>query len=240
MTPEALTDLIDATWPAKKITRISGWTIREGAGAGSRVSAATAMKAGSLEEVSEAEDAMRALGQTPLFMVRTGEDALDTALQDAGYTVKDPVTVYAAPTATLATQRPPAVTCFEVWPPLATQAEIWEAGGIDQPRLDVMARAAGPKTTVLGRIHDTPAATAFAAMHDGVAMLHAIETAHAFRRQGLGRHMIRALSFWAQGKNAHTVALLVTTANLGANALYTSLGMTAVEGYHYRIHPDAS
>jgi len=101
-----------------------------------------------------------------------------------------------------------------------------------------MNRAAGPKTTVLGRVQDKPAGTAFCAIHDGIAMLHAIETSHAFRRQGLGRHMIRALAFWAQDHNAHTIALLVTKANIAANALYTSLGMIPVGGYHYRIYPE--
>ncbi|SLN29938.1 GNAT family N-acetyltransferase [Pseudooctadecabacter jejudonensis] len=239
MTPETLTQLIDATWPAKAITDVAGWTIREGAGGGSRVSATTATTAAKLEEHARAEDAMRALGQTPLFMVRTGEETLDATLAEAGYVIKDPVTYYTAPVATLATQRPPPVTCFEVWPPLATQAEIWDAGGVDDARLAVMARAKGPKTTVLGRIHDTPAGTAFAAIHDGTAMLHAIETSHALRRQGLARHMIRALAFWAEGKGAQTVTLLVTRANTPANALYSSLGMTPVGGYHYRILPEA-
>lgn len=237
MTPQALTALIDATWPAKSIADQDGWTIRNGAGGGSRVSASSQLMPDA--QITTAEAAMRALRQKPLFMVRHGEDALDSALTAAGYTVKDPVTYYTAPTAKIVTQRPPAVTCFQVWPPLATQAEIWDAGGVDDARLAIMARATGPKTTVLGRVHDTPAGTAFAAIHDGTVMIHAIETAHAFRRQGLGRHMIRALAFWAQDHNAHTIALLVTKANVAANALYTSLGMTPVGGYHYRIHPEA-
>ena len=101
-----------------------------------------------------------------------------------------------------------------------------------------MHRAAAPKTTVLGRMNDTPAGTAFAAIHHGTAMLHAIETAAAFRRQGMARHMIRALAHWAQDQGAQTVALLVTRANTDANALYTSLGMALVGQYHYRIKED--
>jgi len=154
---------------------------------------------------------------------------------NGGYAIKDPVTFYTCPTETLTTQRPPPVTCFEVWPPLAAQAEIWAAGGIDAPRLAIMDRAAGPKTSVLGRVKDTPAGTAFAAIHDGTAMLHAIETAQASRRKGVGRNMIRGLAFWAQSQNAHTIALLVTKANVAANALYASMGFMAVGGYHYRI-----
>lgn len=239
MTPDALTALIDATWPAASVTMRNGWTIRQGAGGGSRVSAATAMTAARLEEHPLAACAMQGLGQTPLFMVRQGEDALDSLLAAAGYTAKDATVCYQAATATLATGRPPPVTCFQVWPPLAVQHEIWAAGGIGPARLAVMHRARDPKTTVLGRMNDTPAATAFAAIHQGTAMLHAIETAAAFRRQGMARHMIRALAHWAQGQGAQTMALLVTRANTGANALYTSLGMAAVEGYHYRIAPEA-
>ncbi|MDA9207569.1 GNAT family N-acetyltransferase [Octadecabacter sp.] len=237
MTPETLTSLIDGTWPAKSSSVIGGWTIREGAGAGSRVSAASQLVSGA--KVEDAEAAMRDLKQPRLFMVRAGEDTLDAELAGRGYIIKDPVTYYCAPTEVLATERPQPATCFEVWPPLATQAEIWDAGGIDDARLAVMARTVGPKTTVLGRVHDTPAGTAFGAIHDGTAMLHAIETSTAFRRQGIGRNMMRALAFWAQSRNAHTIALLVTKANTSANALYTSLGMVPVGGYHYRIHPEA-
>lgn len=237
MTPRTLTALIDGTWPAKSIRTESGWIIRDGGGAGSRVSCASQIEADA--RVEDAEDAMRSLGQTPLFMVRGGEDALDAALELRGYRIKDPVTFYTAPITTIATQRPPPVTCFEVWPPLAAQDEIWLAGGIDAPRLAVMDRATGPKTTVLGRLNDTPAGTAFAAIHGSTAMLHAIETVSAARRQGLGRYMMRALAFWAQSHGVDTIALLVTKANTPANALYTSLGMRAAGGYHYRIHQEA-
>lgn len=239
MTPEDLTDLIDATWPAHSQRLMNGWTIRGGKGGGSRVSAATATKTARLEEHPIAANAMRNLGQTPQFMVRSGEDTLDIMLEDHGYLIKDPVTYYTAPIATLATQKPASDICFAVWPLLSIQAEIWAAGGIDDSRLAIMARTSGPKTTVLARIHDTPAGTGFAAIHNGTAMLHAIETASAVRRQGLGRHMIRTLAFWAQDQGAHTCALLVTKANIAANTLYTSLGMTPVGGYHYRILKEA-
>lgn len=237
MTPAALTSLIDATWPAKSIDLVNGWDVRTGAGGGSRVSAATATASAKPQDHAKAADAMRALGQIPIFMVRAGEDALDAALSDAGYLIKDPVTYYTAPLTSLTQNRPPPVTCFEAWPPLAAQCEIWAAGGIDAPRLAIMERAQGPKTTVLGRTDDTPAGTAFAAIHERTVMFHAIETAAAYRRKGVGRHMITALAFWAKDNGADTAALLVTTANTGANALYLSMGFTAQGGYHYRIAP---
>ena len=238
MTPATLTALIDGTWPAKSIETVDGWSIRTGAGGGSRVSCASQRAAGS--DIAIAESAMRDLGQTPIFMARHGDDTLDEDLAARGYLIKDPVTYYTCPTATLTDQRPPTLSCFQVWPPLAAQVEIWGAGGIDAPRLAIMDRSAGPKTTVLGRVNDTPAGTAFAAIHEGTAMLHAIETARAFRRMGVGRNMITGLAFWARENNADTIALLVTTANTAANALYSSMGFRAAGGYHYRIHPEAT
>lgn len=237
MNPELLTALIDATWPAAAIDDIDGWTIRTGKGGGSRVSAATALWEDA--KIDPAEAAMTSRGQTPLFMIRRGEERLDQALEARGYRIKDPVTYYSAPVAAIATERPPPVTCFSAWPPLAVQADIWDAGGIDDARLSIMGRVTKPKTSFLGRMNDTPAGSAFVALHEGTAMLHAIEVASGLRRLGMGRHLIRAAAFWAQDRGATEIALLVTTANKSANALYTSLGMLPVEGYHYRIHPEA-
>lgn len=238
MTPKALTALIDATWPATRFSTVGPWTIREGAGGGSRVSAATARDVAADAEIETAEAAMRALGQTPLFMLREDEEPLDRALEARGYQVKDPVTLYTTPARSLAVQPPP-VTCFEVWPPVASQLEIWAKGGIGRERIAIMDRAKGPKTTLLGRLDDTPAGTLFVALHDDVAMVHAVEIAPAFRRRGLGRFMMQGAATWARDNNAQTLAVLVTKANTGANALYSSLGMSAAAGYHYRIHPEA-
>ncbi len=234
----ALHAAVAATWPAAAVTRAGPWIIREGRGGGSRVSAATAAGPVGAADVPQAEAAMRALGQRPLFMLREGEDALDAALAAAGYAVLDPVVGYAAPIATIATRRPPPITTFEVWPPLAVQIEIWDEAGTGPARLAVMNRAPAPKTTLLGRVDDRPAGTAFVACHGGIAMLHALEVAPALRRRGLASHMLRAAGFWARAQGAEWLALVVTRANAGANALYASLGMTVVGQYHYRILPE--
>ncbi|KPP86185.1 MAG: putative acetyltransferase [Rhodobacteraceae bacterium HLUCCA08] len=238
MTPEALTALVDATWPAAQFGRAGGFVIRRGDGGGSRVSAASACDA--MPDIDAAEAAMRALGQGPLFMIRAGEDRLDSALATRGYRVKDPVTLWSAPVSCLATRRPPPVTGFEVWPPLAIQRELWAEAGIGPARLAVMARVAGPRTTLLGRLDDTPAGCAFVACDGPRAMLHALEVAPRFRRRGLAGHLMRAAAFWARDAGADTLSVLVTRANAGGNSLYRTLGMTAGTGYHYRIHPDAA
>jgi GNAT superfamily N-acetyltransferase len=238
VTPQALTALIDATWTAARLDRVGPWTIRAGAGGGSRVSAATASAPAGADDIPAAEAAMRALGQAPLFMMRPGEAALDAALTARGYRVKDPVTLYTAPVADLAGSLPP-VTCFRVWPPLAVQRDIWAAGDIGPDRCAVMARVAGPKTTILGRSDDSPAGTLFLARHAQTAMVHAVEVPPRFRRCGMARLMMQGAAVWSQEVGAQDLAVLVTTANAAANELYTSLGMRAAAGYHYRIHPQA-
>jgi len=239
---ETLYAVTEATWPAASMREDGPWTLRDGQGGGKRVSAATLRAPGAAvtaDALPTAEEAMRAMEQTPLFMIRQGEDALDALLAGAGYEVIDPVNMYACPVATLTTERPPKVTAFDVWEPMAIQLDIWKQGGIGPARIEVMRRAEGPKTARFGRENARPAATGFVAISDGIAMIHALEVLEAHRRTGLGRHLTRHAVHWAAGQGATHVSVLCTVANTGANALYSSLGMTLVGQYHYRIKKDA-
>ncbi|KQI67957.1 acetyltransferase [Loktanella sp. 3ANDIMAR09] len=229
--------VIDATWPAARTQQVGPWLIRQGDGGGNRVSAATATGPVTRQDLALAETAMRDLGQEVVFSIRPGDDSADAALADAGYTIRDETIVYACPAAALATPKPPPVCAFTVWPPLAVQRDIWDQGGVGPARLAVMDRVTGPKTTILGRIDDRPAATLFVAIHDGVAMLHALEVSKSHRRKGLAATLTRAAAIWGQAHGAPTFALLTTVANAGANALYQGLGMTEVGRYHYRAQP---
>ena len=178
---------------------------------------------------------MTQMGQDPLFMIREGQTALDEALQARGYDIIDPVYLRVCPVTDLTDMPIPRVTAFAIWEPLSIMCDIWAEGGIGPARIDVMKRANGPKTAILGRVDDKPAATAFAAIHDGVAMVHAVETRAAHRRKGMGKWVMRQAAHWAQKNGADWIAILVTTANKGANGLYESLGMEIVGTYHYRI-----
>ncbi len=74
--------------------QLGPWTIRDGQGGGKRVSAATAHSAVNDDDIAQAEVAMLDLGQTPLFMIRDGDAALDKLLETRGYSVVDPVEMY--------------------------------------------------------------------------------------------------------------------------------------------------
>lgn len=232
---ERLYAVIEKTWPPAKVAQEGPWVIRDGQGGGKRVSAATSTTAEAIERLNQAESAMVALGQPCLFMLRSGDQALDAALEEAGYEIIDPVNLYACPVAQLTTVVPPRVTAFDIWEPLSIQEEIWAEGGIGPDRIDVMRRVKGPKTSLFGRENNRAAATGFVAIHDGVAMIHALEVQADHRRCGMGRHLTHHAAHWATKKGANYLSVLCTKANLAANALYTSLGMTHVGEYHYRI-----
>ncbi|EDZ48332.1 acetyltransferase, gnat family [Rhodobacterales bacterium Y4I] len=225
----------EATWPPASLRTLGPVTLREGQGGGSRVSAATVSGPVSGAQIAAAEEAMRAMGQDCLFMIRDGETELDAQLEARGYAVKDPVNLWTCPAERLTDIPVPRVTAFCVWEPLAIQREIWEQAGIGPERLAVMQRVRGPKTGLLGRHRDKPAGAGFVAIHDGVAMVHALEILPRQRRAGMGGWMMRQAAYWALEHGASELAVLCTKRNEGANGLYASLGMDCTGQYHYRI-----
>ncbi|MEJ6405050.1 GNAT family N-acetyltransferase [Yoonia sp. 2307UL14-13] len=230
--------VIDGTWPASAKQALGPWTIRLDDSGSSRVSSATAELPITSADIPMAEEAMREAGQAPLFMIREGEEALDAHLADLGYVIKDPVNMFAAPLADIATQKPPPVTAFQSWPPLTVQNEIWADGGLSMGRMDIMDRARPPKTTFLGRMDDKPAGTVYVGIAADCAMIHALEIRSEHRRAGLAKHLTHAAAFWALDQGAKFLTLVTTKENTAANALYTSLGMTIVGEYHYRSLPE--
>ncbi|MEM7613915.1 MAG: GNAT family N-acetyltransferase [Pseudomonadota bacterium] len=223
---------MDATWPPAEVMDVAGWTLRRGAGGGKRVSAATCLAEGA--EIDLAEARMREMGQVPLFMLRRGEVALDTALAERGYGIIDPVTLYSGPAGAIAEGA--AGQVIECEAPLALMKTLWEIDGIGPARLEVMARTTGPRSYLFARIKDAPAGVAFVAASGDVTMMHAVVVAPSARRQGVGRALSVAAARWAVRMGAATLALATTEENAAANGLYRSIGMQAVGGYHYRIH----
>lgn len=230
MTPETLAELMEATWPPARRWSLGPITLRDGAGGGKRVSAA------SVEGVFTEADLQAAIAAMPepLFLVRAGDDALDAALDARGWRIVDPVVAYAAPVALLTADLPP-LTAFPHWPPLEIARSIWAEGGIGPERIGVMDRVTGAKAAVLGRIADRPAGVAFVACHGPEAMVHALEVRPESRRQGLGRNLLIAAANWAAEQGVTRLSLAVTRQNAAARALYARLGMETVGQYHYRM-----
>lgn len=233
-----LFDVTSATWPEAGARRFGPWTIREGQGGGKRVSAATANTRVSPVDIAMAESAMADLDQRALFMIRQGEEELDELLAEQGYEIIDPVSLYACPIETLTNEPAPFMGGFSIWPPLAIMEDLWGQGGIGPERIAVMERASGPKTGILGRANERAAGVAFVAIHNRIAMIHAIEIALTLRRVGGANNIMRVAAHWALNQGASYFSLLVTDANRPANALYCKLGLSIVGHYHYRVRQE--
>ena len=223
----------NATWPAMSVRRHEGWDIRYGAGAGKRVSATT-LALDSWTDIAPAEQAMQALGQEMLFMIREGETELDMRLEVRGYKIIDPVIIYACENAFLVPKFLPVAQSYAIWEPLQVMREIWAMGGINAERIALMHRVQGPKTGLLARSADTPAGTAFLALDGDIAMIHAVEVLQSFRRTGVAQKLMAQAAKWAQDNGATYMSLMTTTKNVAANKLYQSMGMKPVGHYHYR------
>ncbi|MGY3438312.1 MULTISPECIES: GNAT family N-acetyltransferase [unclassified Marinovum] len=232
-----LMQVCEATWPPARRFDLGPFTLRDGAGGGKRVSAATLAPGGTATEADrhQAEAAMREIGQAPLFQIRPGEDAFDASLAAAGYEIIDPVQLYVIPAEALADVAIPRVTTFCIWEPLAIMIDLWAEAGIDADRIAVMQRAACAKTGLLGRIEDNPAATAYVGLHDGTAMVHALEVTPDKRRKGMAQWMMRAAAQWTRAQGGSHLSVLCVKENAAANALYRAMGFAPAGSYHYRI-----
>lgn len=228
----ALMAALEATWPPAEIVERSGWRLRRGAGGGKRVSAATKLCETAL--VEDAEAAMAAWGQPPLFQMTPDQETFDADLARRGFEPVDPTLIYTAAPSALLDDRPETARIVAGDFRLALMDEIWQAGGVGPARRAVMDRADRPKAYLLARLGDRPAAVAFVAVHGGVAMAHAIETLSRHRRKGAARMLIAAAARVAAEAGAETLALAVTEANAPARALYGALGFAEAARYHYR------
>jgi ribosomal protein S18 acetylase RimI-like enzyme len=229
---------IDATWPPAEFRHAGPWLLRRGNGGGQRVSAASIAKSGDqAADFAPAEAGMRAWGQTPLFRLTPDQALLDARLAEAGYAVKDPVALYAAPVASLADGRDETVKVFRVAAPLAIVDEIWARGGIGPGRRAVMTRPSCQRMTLMARAGDRPVGVAFVAIDGDTAMIHAIEVVPEHRRKGGGTLLLLGAAGFAAEHGAKWLTLAVTEANKPARALYERLGIALAGSYHYRIAP---
>ena len=226
---------VDATWPAAGVHHTGKWVIREGRGGGQRVSAASTTQTVTAADVAEAEATMAALGQSPVFTVQGDQPDLDGLLNSLGYLIKDPVQIWSGPVDVVSAGYARSLAAIFVDYPMPILAEIWAEGGIGPARLDVMRRVQGPKTCILGRLGDKPRGAAFVAVHDGLAMAHAVEVRADTRRQGVAERMMKAAAWWAGQAGATQLAALTVTRNEKTNAMWRKLGMQPVTRYHYRV-----
>jgi len=199
------------------------------------VSAATAIGKPDISDIQFAENTLVEWNQDKLFMIKAGETGLDVALKKRGYYIVDPTNIWSISSKVLTMQQIPPVTAFSIFPPLAIQRELWIANGINASRIEIMDRVKTPKTTIFGRINAKPAASAFVAVANKMAMVHALIVDHKCQRQGMGKFVMQKVGDWADQLGSKSVVVLCTKKNQSANNFYKSLGMGVIGEYHYRL-----
>ncbi|MCF6304099.1 MAG: GNAT family N-acetyltransferase [Rhodobacteraceae bacterium] len=235
-TAAELMHVVNATWPAAREFSCGPFVLRDGKNGGKRASAATLEQPDFTEaDIESAATEMQSLNQPPLFIIRDSDSRLDDTLAKTGYRSFDFVTLFAAPSAILASHDSDKMHCIAAPIPLAAMEEIWAEGDIGPARIEVMQRVKTPKTYLLGRLDDAPSGAGFVAIHNGIAMIHALEVLPKARRNGLGLQMMAGAAKWALNHGAETFALAVVSSNLAACGLYQQLGMIKTGNYHYRI-----
>ncbi len=226
-----LFNTVDATWAPYVFHTDENWLIREGAGGGQRVSATTLLSGAQGYQISTAVKKMVSLGQTPLFMIRNTDAKLDAELHGLNYDIVDPVVILIAKTKELLRTAPNQVQAVQtIDTPNENVKNIWASGGINQGRLNVMARVKAPKTI----INTGEMGVAFAAAFNGVAMVHAVEVASSHRRKGVANALMYKAFQWAKEQNCMWVSVLTVRENIPARTLYENLGMVEAAAYHYR------
>jgi N-acetylglutamate synthase len=226
---------LDQTWPAAEFRNAGPWCIRKGLNGGKRVSCASQTRTPGISDLVTALDILKEFGQQQLFMVRGPDTTLDAMLCDQGFSIIDPVELLVGQPDQIARYDPHSIEVIEVDQPMPILAEIWLQGGIGPGRLQVMQRSTGPSICFMGRLESHPVGAAFAACHNGIAMVHAVEVLTHVRRKGLGLKIMGAAASWAARQGADTLTVLVLSENLPAISLYKKMGMEVAGRYHYRI-----
>ena len=232
---EELYNVIEQTWPTRRRKTIGHWTLSDQLAGKKWVFAATFAGAHNAPNIETAEIGMLELKQTSIFMIQDGQSQLDHELHLRGYSMIDPMYIFVTPTDKLSKKLPPRMCTFDIWEPLEIQKDIWAQAGIDPNYLESMYRANHPKTSLFMRWEGRPAGTAFLAIHNNIAIVHALEILPQQQRKGLGTWGIRKAALWAMAQGAHTLGVVCTKKNKAAKALYASLDMQLVGKYHFRI-----
>lgn len=236
----SLIDRMEPSWPPVARFTHGPFVLRQGLGGGSRVSAISLADPNAPADqiqraLPEVEAAARTLGQPPLFLL-TDDDAADTALANIlrarGYALSDEVFAFEGPLATAVLAA--GLKVHSGWPADADALAVWNNDGrVGAARMAVMARARGEKAVISLCDATGPVGALFAAIHDGAAVLHAIEVIPAARGRGYGHALMIAASDWARAHGADRLMLVVTKQNLPAVTLYLRHGLQVIGGYYY-------
>lgn len=232
-----------AAYPPARQQQLGDWIVGLSGGGSRRSNSASAIREGAILVAASLRalgNAFAAAGQPTILRLTDLIGNADALLDAAGFAPSEGATrTLVCPAGTGALPSRPAsradaeVVLRDLPEPLWLATRRRLAPSVEDPA-GVAARIAVP--TRYARCGSV--AVGYAAVHDGVAVIEAIGTDPAHRRQGHARAIVAALTDWAARAGAAQVALQVEATNAAARALYASAGfLTDVYGYRYRRSP---
>jgi N-acetylglutamate synthase len=251
--PREITELervASAAWPAPVVEPLGGWTLRAADGWTGRANSALPLGDPGMDRDAAIEAVVRWYAATGLparinvpLPLRAG---LDRALTARGWARAPETLVMTAPLATVLAATPPRPDL----PPVRLDPEpdaAWLAVVAARKRgLPAAARhvLTAPPAVRFASVDRDPAAqpvgaatgqrlsaVARGAVVEAYLHLALLEVAEPARRQGLARHVTRALVEWAADSGAGTAFLQVESGNTAARQLYRGLGFTVHHTY---------
>ena len=173
-------------------------------------------------------------------MIRDVDKKLKQMLDENAYKYIDAVNSYCTSCNSILRSIAPGLSAFDIWESLEIPIYIWARLGFDKSRIAVMERADCTKTSLVMRCDNHPAEAAYIDIYNGIAMVHAQEILPSQRHKGVGAIAIRHAAIWARAQNAPYISVIFGKENKAANALYTSLKLHPVGGYHYPIKEEST
>ena len=232
--------LVHRQWPAGVVEDAHGWLLRYAGGVTKRAnSVLPRAEPGDIEAaIGAAERCYRERGLPVVFSLDAGARpfGLDTLLAARGYAEVDPTLIMTRPLDQRWTATAHRVVLAE-GPSQEWLARWWATDGRGDPGPPEAARriVCGVPSVYAAIGDGTPDAVGRVTVTDGWAGVYCMAVAPERRRAGLGRSVLAALLDAAAERGAHHAYLAVVAANAPARGLYSGMGFTVTDGYHYRV-----
>lgn len=229
-----------ASWPAREQIAFEGWILRFSEGSSHRGNSAatlgTPLPGPAL--LARIEREYRARGLAALVQITPLSPAgLESVLADRGWCSVAPTRVMTAPVAdaTARNEDPGDArhvsVADEAFRRLVVGGSRNAADG--EERLNVLARLEAPSAAIVAYAEGTAVACGVTVVTPPWAAIYVMRTEAAWRRQGHGRRVLRALARAARKNGAEGLYLQVEENNAPASALYAKAGFA--DGYAYRF-----
>ncbi len=227
-------------WPASETRDIDGWLWRYSGGNSQRANSVSPLMFHGDDvdtAIRTAEKLYFARDSVSRFQVGSGYASpadLDDRLERRGYYVHDPVTTLMKPIER--TPMPDDVVLADK--PDEGWMEVYLSNITPDrrpPAPRILASVPAPSAFLSIRRGGRTFSTALAVLHGPVVVAECVGTRSDERRGGAGRAVMLALEAWGAEQGARLCGLQAVTANTAAQGLYSRLGYSAANSYHYRV-----